>query len=142
MTKTQIWSTIFLVLFIALFFLHKATKEDPAVKPAKGENYGETETQTSTGPEFSAQDAVINWGCNTCHGQDLRGTQMAPPLYGLSEFYDRDKLTNYLRNPNSFMDSDRFKAFKQKYKNIVMPAYNNKDIKELGKVADYLLGLQ
>ncbi|MCK6613955.1 MAG: cytochrome c [Ignavibacteriaceae bacterium] len=142
MTKTQIWSTIFLVLFIALFFLHKATKEEPEVKPAMGENYEETQSGAGPGPEFSAQEAVVNWGCNTCHGQDLRGTQMAPTLYGLSEFYDRDRLINYLRNPNSFMDSERFKEFKAKYKNIVMPAYNNKDVKELGKVADYLLGLQ
>lgn len=85
---------------------------------------------------------VGNWGCQTCHGQDLKGTVMAPTLMNLAKNYDRDRLINYLRNPNSFMDSDRFKEFKEKYKNIVMPAYNNKDIKELGKVADYLLGLQ
>jgi len=65
---------------------------------------------------------------------------MAPSLKGLKEYWSsRDDLINYLRNPNSFMDSDRFKAYEAKYPNGIMPSYDNKDVKDLGKIADYLL---
>lgn len=140
MTKTQIWSTAFLVLFIGLFFLNSLTKDQYKESGSADTPYQENSNQQAS--EISAAEMVGNWGCQTCHGQDLKGTVMAPTLMNLAKNYDRDRLINYLRNPNSFMDSDRFKEFKEKYKNIVMPAYNNKDIKELGKVADYLLGLQ
>jgi hypothetical protein len=38
------------------------------------------------------------------------------------------------------MDKERFQAFKEKYRTI-MPSFNNKDVKDLGKIADYILGL-
>jgi hypothetical protein len=67
---------------------------------------------------------------------------MGPSVKGLKEFWsNRDNLINYLRNPNSFMDADRFKEYKVKYPNGIMPSYGNKDVKDLGKIADYLLGL-
>lgn len=138
MTKTQIWTAVFLGLFIALFFLQRATKKDTVPvedMPAK------TDSEYSAG-EVSASDLIASFGCKSCHGQDLKGTNLAPTLIGLSEFYDRDNLINYLRNPSSYLDTQRFKDYKEKYKNIVMPAYNNKDVKDLGKIADYLLQLK
>jgi hypothetical protein len=74
-----------------------------------------------------------------CHGVNLAGTPLAPPLRNLTEHWGRDNLISYLRNPTSFMDSDRFKEFRKKYPGQIMPSYNNKDVKELGKIADYLL---
>jgi hypothetical protein len=53
--------------------------------------------------------------------------------------WTRQELINYLRNPQSYMSSNRFKEFKKKYPNVMMPAFNNIDIKDLGKIADYLL---
>lgn len=139
MTKTQIWTSAFLGLFILLFFLQQLTKQEDTPKhPMMNDNYPE---QSMT-KELSGLDLINSFGCITCHGNDLQGTAKAPTLYGLSSNYSRDKLINYLRNPNSFMDSDRFKEFKQKYRNVIMPAYNNKDVKDLGRIADYLLSLQ
>jgi hypothetical protein len=139
MTKTQIWTSVFLGVFILLFFLQQLTKqEETKMPPAMKENYPE-ETVTQ---ELSGMQLVNSFGCITCHGGDLAGSKMAPTLYGLNQNYSRDKLINYLRNPNSFMDSDRFKEFKEKYRNVIMPSYNNRDVKDLGKIADYLLTLQ
>lgn len=141
MTKTQIWTSAFLAIFILLFFLQRATmKEDTVVMNEPEENYEPAQTQQASGS--TGAELVQSFGCYSCHGSDLKGTNLAPGLIGLADYYDRDKLINYLRNPNSFMDQDRFVEYKQKYPNIVMPAYNNKDVKDLGKIADYLLELK
>jgi hypothetical protein len=39
------------------------------------------------------------------------------------------------------MSKDRFKDYKAKYPNVIMPSYNNVDVKDLGKIAEYLLQL-
>ncbi len=64
---------------------------------------------------------------------------MAPELANLKEFWSKDKLINYLRNPNSFMDSDRFKAYRDKYPGTIMPSFDNISVQDLGKIAEYLL---
>ncbi len=139
MTKTQIWTSAFLAVFIVLFFLQRATMKDEAASSGPMTDMPSASSQKTY--QASGEELVKSFGCQSCHGSDLKGTGLAPALVGLSSYYDRDKLTNYLRNPNSFMDQDRFVDFKQKYRNIVMPAYSNKDVKDLGKIADYLLGL-
>jgi mono/diheme cytochrome c family protein len=82
---------------------------------------------------------MVRLGCTNCHGDDLNGTQMAPPLKNIKDFWSKDKLTNYLRNPESFMDSDRFKAYRDKYPGTIMPSFGNINVQELGKIAEFLL---
>ncbi len=139
MTKPQIWITAILILFIALFLLARLTKKDEVRQDLSGMN----NVPMNEEPAVEIDGALLlkNFGCLNCHGADLEGSSMGPKLTGLSEFWNRDRLINYLRNPNSFMDSDRFKEFKKIFPNMIMPAYGNKDVKDLGKIADYLLGL-
>ncbi|NCQ18496.1 MAG: hypothetical protein COZ80_04220 [Ignavibacteria bacterium CG_4_8_14_3_um_filter_37_9] len=142
MTKTQIWSAAFLGIFVILFFLQKLAGTEYGSSPSMG--MGESQSQpneTMASSNATGEVLAKQFNCITCHGVDLKGTNMAPALVGLSAFYDRDKLINYLRSPNDYMEQDRFKEYKGKFKNIVMPAYGNKDVKDLGKIADYLLGL-
>ena len=137
MTKTQIWVAAFLVLFIFLFLLARITKEEDTGDEKVMENpvpQGNMTSENLTPPEL-----IKRLGCVSCHGNDLQGTPLAPALDNLAQFWSRDQLVNYLRNPSSFMDSDRFKAYKQKYPGTIMPPFNNVDVKELGKIADYLL---
>lgn len=139
MTKPQIWVTAVLILFIALFMLARLTKQEEVHKDfSTMGNMPETEQPLA---ELTGTQLMSNFGCLNCHGSNLEGTPMGPQLTGLSEFWNRDRLINYLRNPNSFMDSDRFKEYKKKYPNMIMPAYGNKDVKDLGKIVDYLLQL-
>ncbi|MBI2418589.1 MAG: cytochrome c [Ignavibacteriales bacterium] len=140
MTKAQIWTAAFLGLFVILFFLQKLTSEKPEIPG--GMPMAQEEQYPAGKSETAGADLTTNFGCNTCHGTDMKGTKIAPTLVGLKQYYDRDKLINYLRNPQSYMDNDRFVAFKKQYKNIVMPSFNNKDVKDLGKIADYLLKLE
>jgi len=144
MTKAQIWVAGFLAAFVFLFLLQSFTT-DPNI--GYGANYDNTEAPSDSGKQSGAMaeqdltglDLINDWGCKTCHGGNLEGTTMAPALANLSSFYDRDKLINYLRNPNSFMDQDRFKQYKEKYRGIIMPSYGQHSVKQIGKVADYLL---
>lgn len=139
MTKPQIWVTIILFLFIGLFMLGRLTKQDEVHKDFS--DMGNMPVTEEPLGELSGAQLMNNFGCLNCHGSDLQGSSMGPELKGLTEFWNRDRLINYLRNPNSYIDSDRLKEYKKKYPNMIMPSYGNKDIKDLGKIADYLLEL-
>ncbi len=137
MTKPQIWVSTFLLVFIALFILQKATKK-PDNLPIVMNNSPMINQEVSS--ELSGYDLMSKHGCLNCHGASLEGTPMGPALENLKKYWkDRDMLISYLRNPNSFMEQSRFKEYKEKYPKMIMPAYNNLDIKELGKMSDYLL---
>ena len=133
MTKPQIWVAVFLGLFLILFIIGKITKkEEPVNLP----------TNMPTGPvaqDLSGEELFSGFGCANCHGSDLKGTKLAPALVNLKEFWGRDNLINYLRNPSSFMENDRFKEYRKNYPGTMMPSFGNKDIKQLGKLADFLL---
>lgn len=138
MTKTQIWLAMFLGLFIFLFFLQNVLHNNKSPESPIKEEKIVTSRNTS---EDSGELLLTKFGCVTCHGSNLKGTELAPTLFNVNKNYSREKLINYLRNPVSFMDSKRFQEFKKVYKTL-MPAFNNKDVKELGKIADYLLKLK
>lgn len=145
MTNAQKWVAAVLILFIALFLLDKFTGNDEELIDGV-EFYGDNgtgETQ-NTGDKPQSTDGLTlinNNGCISCHGADLQGTNLAPSLYNADEYWDRAGLINYLRNPNDFSGDDRFEAYKDKY-NVIMPAYGNIDVKDLGKMADYILNLK
>jgi len=138
MTNAQKWVGIFLVVFILLFVIGRITKEDNIDK-GDVSFYGD-EIAEEGNPEGLA--LLNNIGCTACHGDNLQGTNLAPALNTASNYWGRDDLINYLRNPVSYQDSDRLVEYKKLYPNIVMPAYNNIDVKDLGKIADYLLSLE
>jgi cytochrome c553 len=137
MTKPQIWVAAFLAAFILLFMLQKLTKdEEPPRDLSSQMNSQMTEENTN---ELTAEQLITNFGCTNCHGNDLAGTNLAPRLKNLSEYWGKESLLAYLRNPNDFMNDPRFKEYKEKYPNQIMPPYGNKNIKDLGKIVDYLL---
>lgn len=136
MTKPQIWVAFFLFLFIILFFIQKLTKTS---EPEKDFSQGTSMMQQESSENLSGEQLMNNFGCLNCHGANLEGTAMGPALVNLKEFWRRDDLINYLRNPNSFLSQKRFKEYREKYPNMIMPSFGNKDVKDLGKIADYLL---
>lgn len=139
MTKPQIWVAAFLVLFIFLFLLGRITKEEETMKDFSGMNNSQMQQQSTT--ELTGDKLFRSFNCANCHGVDLAGTNDGPSLKNVKENWNsRESLINYLRNPNSFMDKDRFKEYRQKYPRQIMPSFGNKDVKDLGKIADYLLG--
>lgn len=139
MTKPQIWVAAFLTLFILLFMLGRITKEENS-KGSIANTNAVPQSSMSSG-DISGADLIARVGCTNCHGNDLTGTAKGPSLVDVKKYWSRDQLINYLRNPNSFMSSDRFKDYKIKYPNELMPSFNNIDVKDLGKIAEYLLQL-
>lgn len=138
MSKSQMWVAGFLFIFLVLFGLSQITKDDDI--PAPVGNLSSNEQNTST--EANAFTLIRNNGCVSCHGSDLRGSNLGPSLMEVKRYWtNREELISYLRNPSSFMDKDRFRAYKEKYPSVVMPPFNYLDIKDLGKIADYLRGL-
>ncbi|HZW38959.1 MAG TPA: cytochrome c [Ignavibacteriaceae bacterium] len=141
MTKTQIWLASFLVLFVVLFLLGKALKKDEQPGTNMGNPVPQSE-MSSTNQELTGMQIIERSGCTGCHGVDLKGTRMGPKLTNLSSVWSRDELINYLRNPSAYMDKGRFLDYQKNFPNIMMPSYNNIDVKDLGKIADYILQLK
>lgn len=140
MTNAQKWVAAFLILFVALLLLGKVTSDD-GISP---EDYG-YDKGSGEGIVASSNDPASLLSrnkCTSCHGAELQGTQMAPGLANLSQNWDRDGLINYLRNPSSYSGDQRFVEYKKEFPNIVMPSYSNVDVKDLGRIADYLLKLK
>ncbi|MFH0736441.1 MAG: cytochrome c [bacterium] len=139
MTNAQKWIAAFLGVFILLFAITKLTQKD------ESENSGAPAQTTMENSNSETEQneglALINRaGCINCHGADLKGTQMAPSLVNAKEYWKRESLINYLRNPSSYSSDARFIEYKNKY-NSIMPPYQNIDVKDLGKMADYILKL-
>ncbi|MBE0571848.1 MAG: cytochrome c [Ignavibacteriaceae bacterium] len=137
MTKPQIWVAAFLAAFILLFILQKATKKEEASHDLSSQMNNPMTEQSTT--ELSGQQLISNFGCTNCHGSDLAGTNLAPALNNLTQYWGKESLLSYLRNPNDYMNQKRFHEYKEKYRGQIMPSYGNKDIKDLGKIVDYLL---
>jgi len=137
MTNAQKWVTLFLGLFLLLFILGRATKEEE-VFDEDYDYYDESSAETS---EMDALSLINKVGCVSCHGADLKGTALAPTLYNAKEYWSREKLIGYLRDPSSYSGDDRFEAYKAKYKSL-MPSYGNIEVEKLGIIADYLLSLE
>lgn len=139
MTKPQIWIAAFLGIFLILFILSRVTDRGIFNQtPQKEKGMTEQSPQINDQP-LTAAEMLSSLGCTTCHGTDLGGTEKGPRLSELKKYWSRDDLINYLRNPSSFMDSERFLKYQQKYKSYIMPSFNNINVKVLGKIADYLL---
>ncbi|MCF8262319.1 MAG: cytochrome c [Melioribacteraceae bacterium] len=139
MTNAQKWITAALLLFLILFFLQKFTETDEIDLDDMEYYQSDSEMQPK---ELDGLALMKNIGCLNCHGGDLKGGKLAPSLYSANELFDRSELINYLRNPASYSNDKRFEEYKKKYTNIVMPSYNNIDVKNLGIIADYLLALE
>ena len=139
MTKAQIWIAAFVGLFILLFVLQrftgpKDTVEDTGGMPPSG-------AQSSSGEGLDPKVALQRFSCVTCHGPDLKGSGSGPSLIGLASYYDTEKLVSFMRNPNAHQSEPRHQERVGKYSSP-MPSFNNKDEKDLTKIAEYLLSLK
>jgi mono/diheme cytochrome c family protein len=137
MTNAQKWVAAFLGLFLVLFIIGRLTrKEDTSIPPMMGQMSNQN---AQVSEEADGKTLVQQVGCISCHGSDLEGSQMAPAIVKLKEHWTRDALINYLRNPSSYSGDKRFDDYRAQYKNVMMPSFNNLDVKVLGKISDYIL---
>lgn len=137
MTNAQKWILAFLSLFVILSIITWVTYDDESNIPA---NYSQNEMMGNNNTDNEGLALANKIGCANCHGAELKGSGMAPSLVSVKEYWKRDDLINYLRNPSSYGNNERIAEYKEKFKSV-MPAYDNIDVKELGKIADYILNL-
>lgn len=138
MTNAQKWVAVFLGLFLILFLLGRLTlKEESSTPPMTMGQMSNQQSQVSEDADGTA--LVKQIGCISCHGDNLQGTNIGPALANIKQHWNRDALINYFRNPSAYSNSARFDQYREQFKNIVMPSFNNIDVKQLGKIADYLL---
>ena len=145
MSKSLLWVGATFLLFTILLLLGRLTKEHYEMKNAPNammQTEAKASTDNTSNKDLTGQQLVAKLGCTNCHGSDLSGTKMAPNIHKVKQYWSRQSLINYLRNPSSYMSTSRFEAYRAKYPNTVMPAFNNINVKDLGKVADYVLSLQ
>lgn len=136
MTNAQKWVLAAFIVFIALLVIGRYSQSIEADSVLGYDSQSNESVEQMDGMEL-----ITKTGCTSCHGGDLKGTAMAPSLFEAKNYWTRDKLINYLRNPSSYSGDARFDAYRQKYR-ALMPSYNNIDVKQLGVIADYLLHLE
>lgn len=136
MTKTQIWLASFLILFLLLFFLEQITDK----QKNSTEQISNPVPQTNlSSQEMSPAELMNKLGCTNCHGTDLNGTKIGPDLHNISQYWSKKNLINFLRNPSANLTSNRLNEYREKYPDVLMPSFENIDVKDLGKIAEYLL---
>lgn len=140
MTNAQKWVSAFLMLFIILFAISKLTKtEDDTVDDV--EYYGDGEQPTQAEELKDALSLIDENGCMDCHGDNLEGTDSAPSLYKLSEYWTTDELVKYLNKPFDYLSSERIQNYKEEFGSI-MPSFDDVSEKEREIIAVYLLDLK
>ena len=120
MNKTIIYSTVIVIILIIIFIVIRFTNL--------------TSNKTA-----NPEDLYASWGCATCHGSSLEGTEKGPELTGLSKYWSKEELVTYMRNTAAFIDNKRMIKFQDQYKQYIMPSYDTLNVKELHVMADYLL---
>lgn len=79
--------------------------------------------------------------CYTCHGRAGEGTPMGPAIQGASQHWTREQLTEYLLDPQSFVERDeRLRQQMSRYP-ARMASFKHLDEEERGRVAEFVLGL-
>lgn len=101
------------------------------------EDKAETEAEDKPGEELSSDSLAEQFGlpaadeidgaevyaaagCASCHGADLGGRKMGPPLTGIAPYWTMDEMVRWLKDPSSAYGKDRLVEIGREY-GIVMP---------------------
>ncbi len=77
--------------------------------------------------------------CAGCHGEERAGGRLAPPLRGLAQHWDEEKLVRFLRDPVAFrQDDSRIRSMAARYPSK-MPPVGTSDAEKLRVLALFLL---
>ena len=78
-------------------------------------------------------------GCATCHGADLKGTQMAPALQSNKKKWKKEALIQYITNPAAEKKKyPRLVEMSKNYTMMQMPP-NKMDAQQMKALVDFLM---
>ena len=89
------------------------------------------------GQQLFAQQA-----CTTCHGDHGQGSMLGPPLTGAHAAWTREKLVEYLADPQGFAAKDPRLSQQGKKYFQPMPSYKALTPEERASLADYVLSVR
>jgi mono/diheme cytochrome c family protein len=126
-----------------------AEPEDEAEPDGEAETDGGAEPEDGTEPAAEGEAEVPAGGvdglavykrenCATCHGGDMAGTPMAPPLSNLSDYWNADTLAEYMRDPEGYSATDPRLAEQNQQYSMQMPPFEGSD-EELAAMVAWLL---
>ncbi len=79
--------------------------------------------------------------CVVCHQSSGQGSALAPTLHGKAAHWTREKLVDYLIDPQAYAEKDeRLRAQGGKY-SLPMPKYKTLSRAELEALADHVLAM-
>ena len=90
------------------------------------------------GDSTPGRSDYVQSGCPRCHGSDLSGNRLGPPLHGLDAFWDQAGLESFLAKPDSFRVSDDRLRIVAARNPTPMPTFVMPDSLR-GSIAAYLL---
>jgi len=122
---------------------------DGAEPEAGAEPEGGAEAETPAEPEGEGEAGMPATGidgltvykeanCAMCHGGDMAGTTMAPPLNNLSANWDAETLQQYMLDPEGYSANDPRLAEQNKQYSMQMPAFDG-SADELAAMVAWLL---
>jgi cytochrome c553 len=77
--------------------------------------------------------------CGKCHGHALEGARTAPPLTGLSSWWDEAGLLEYLRSPEEVTRANPRVAMRNEQYPLKMPSFASVEEAELVDLTRFLL---
>jgi cytochrome c553 len=97
-------------------------------------------------PEAAAADAGKELfsakNCVMCHGDNGEGKASAPALRMLKQYYTKDQLIEYLKDPNAYADKTPRLAERRGMFPRMMPSFRSTEPAELEQLAEYVLSLE
>jgi len=89
---------------------------------------GEAQPQKSGGGAASEpttpEKLYRSKNCITCHGKDLDGTMLAPPLRGLAAHWKPEDLAEFLKEPKVWLEKDgRLAESARSYRSPMPPTF-------------------
>jgi mono/diheme cytochrome c family protein len=93
------------------------------------------------GAPSQGSDLYRTQACATCHGSEGQGSMLGPALKGAGVHWTREKLVDYLSDPQTYTSMDPRLAQQGKTYLQPMPAYKTLKPEERAGLADFVLSL-
>jgi mono/diheme cytochrome c family protein len=93
----------------------------------------------SDAPASGGAKLFASQGCTLCHGADGAGTVFGPTLQGKRQYWTREKLMEYLKNPVAYAEKDKRLSEQARRFTLPMQRFDKLKPEELGALADYVL---
>jgi cytochrome c551/c552 len=135
MQKNQTWAGLALLFLIVLFPACSSPAEE-----APGQETSPPVLEPLTDAEATRAVALFEENaCVDCHGEDRKGGEAAPSLFGIRAHWTEAKLVEYFYNPEFYMVSDPTVLARNPGYEITMPPFLDMSEEDRSLLARWVL---